>query len=152
MLCHLSGKAGLGLELGLGLAVAVVPNDNNKHFHSHNAPDAIDEFITIPLAVYFQLKANFQSLFKTKICETSWTAKVPIASICIYRRAEIVRGLSCIYIVYVCVCLFVALPVIMQPTHHILPVCLSPPSHSPATSARHRYCAIHAINSGCVAH
>lgn len=59
MLCHLSGKA--GLEVGLGMGLAVVPNDNNKHFHSHNAPDAIDEFITMPLAVYFQLKANFQS-------------------------------------------------------------------------------------------
>lgn len=60
MLCHLAGRAGRGLEQGL--ALAVVPNDNNKHFQSHNAPDdAIDEFITMPLAVYFQLKANFQS-------------------------------------------------------------------------------------------
>lgn len=59
MLCHLAGKAGRGLEQRLW---TVVPNDNNKHFQSHNAPDdAIDEFITMPLAVYFQLKANFQS-------------------------------------------------------------------------------------------
>lgn len=62
MLCHLAGKAGRGLELALEQGMAVVPNDNNKHFQSHNAPDdAIDEFITMPLAVYFQLKANFQS-------------------------------------------------------------------------------------------
>lgn len=39
---------------------------------------------------------------------------------------------SHVYILYVCVCLFVALPVIMQPTQWLS---APSPSHSPATSA-----------------